>query len=342
MRAALVALALFALPACEPPPVDVDDGDPSAALWAAHEADREAHLRALSAPILDCIARSDTSSPAFHGCWDWHSAVHGIWATLALARLVGDPAFTAAADAQLTADAVAGELTRVEAGGPFGEVPYGYAWLLRLARERADAGRQDLLPHGRAAAARLDGWIDALSPAGIDTALGADDYVNLSWALVHRLQWARHDGDAARAAEIEAFAADEVLPRSCRVRDDVDALGEFFPPCLHRVLALAAALPPAERAELQAELQDGPPADLVPLVEPAPAHVAGLNFSRAFGLWAAFEATGDSRWRDAYVEHVEAHMAQPAFWAEDYLAHSHWIPQFGVYALALPIDGALP
>ena len=71
--------------------------------------------------------------------------------------------------------------------------------------------------------------------------------------------------------------------------------------------------------------------------EPIPGafHVAGLNFSRAWGLWALWEASGDTHYRDLYVEHVWRHVAQPSYWAEDYWAHSHWIAQFGVHAIWL-------
>jgi hypothetical protein len=39
-----------------------------------------------------------------------------------------------------------------------------------------------------------------------------------------------------------------------------------------------------------------------------------------------------------YVEHVVTHLDQPEYWAVDYRAHSHWIPQFGIRAIALTLD----
>ena len=36
------------------------------------------------------ISQSDTNHPIFHGCWDWHSSVHGHWALLESAHLVQD------------------------------------------------------------------------------------------------------------------------------------------------------------------------------------------------------------------------------------------------------------
>jgi hypothetical protein len=39
-----------------------------------------------------------------------------------------------------------------------------------------------------------------------------------------------------------------------------------------------------------------------------------------------------------YREHIEAWMDRPEYWAEDYMAYSHWVPQFGVYGIALSYD----
>ena len=64
------------------------------------------------------------------------------------------------------------------------------------------------------------------------------------------------------------------------------------------------------------------------------AHQGGLNFSRAWGLYHLWQATGEPSWRDLYLDHIQTHIEQPEFWAEDYWAYSHWVPQFGVYAIA--------
>ena len=52
-------------------------------------------------------------------------------------------------------------------------------------------------------------------------------------------------------------------------------------------------------------------------------------------MWTA---TGDVRWRQRYIDHVVTHMEQPALWRDDYARHSHWVPQFGVFAIALSFE----
>ena len=80
-------------------------------------------------------------TPAFCGCFDWHSAVHGHWLLVRLARTFPDAPFVpkarAALAASLTPEHIAREvaLPRAARGAPDFERPYGLAWLLQLAAE---------------------------------------------------------------------------------------------------------------------------------------------------------------------------------------------------------------
>src|SRR5438270_2887025 len=78
--------------------------------------------------------------PAFYGCYDWHSSVHGHWLLARLLRLFPDlpeaGEIRAVLAAHLTADnlkAEAGYFARLESKSF--ERPYGWAWLLKLAEE---------------------------------------------------------------------------------------------------------------------------------------------------------------------------------------------------------------
>ena len=121
------------------------------------------------------------------------------------------------------------------------------------------------------------------------------------------------------------------------MQDDAENISEFFPPCLHLARAIVEILPQDEAA---AWIEEWVPEVLVlePLTEFPNAHPGGLNFSRSWGLWSLYRATGDQQFSDSYIEHIDTHMAQPAYWAENYLSYSHWVPQFGVYGIALSWD----
>src|SRR5258708_6568798 len=79
-------------------------------------------------------------NPAFYGCYDWHSDVHGHWLLVRLVRLLPDAPFAPMARAELarslTAENISGELSYLQrADRASFERPYGLAWLLQLSAE---------------------------------------------------------------------------------------------------------------------------------------------------------------------------------------------------------------
>ena len=102
--------------------------------------------------------------PAFYGCYDWHSAVHGHWLLVHLLRARAESAkpdealpsddIRAALGANLTAENVNVEDEYFRAPGRASyERPYGWAWLLKL--------HEELYRWDDPAAAK---WFDALRP----------------------------------------------------------------------------------------------------------------------------------------------------------------------------------
>src|SRR5512135_1266617 len=78
--------------------------------------------------------------PAFYGCFDWHSSVHGHWMLVRLLRALpgwpDDPAVRSALAANLTREKLQAE--RAYLDGPNRrsfERTYGWTWLLKLAEE---------------------------------------------------------------------------------------------------------------------------------------------------------------------------------------------------------------
>jgi len=303
-------------------------------VWERFLEEREDYLVELGAPILYCVTQTDTTNPAFHGCMDWHSSVEGIGALLALTRATGDPAYEAAAELIITPDAIAAELAQLEAGGPEpSEVPYGYSWFMQLAIEREASGETDLVPLADIVSGELLVHVTNLTRTQIDGALMSDDYLNLSWEVLNLWKHATFRSDAAVTAQMVEYTRNEILPREhlCPVAWTIADLIDFFPPCLHRARLLLTVLP-AEEAAAWAEtgIPDG--FTLRPIETPENLHAAGLNFSRSWDLLDLYEVTGDRSYRQMYVEHIEAHMAMPQYWRDDYL-YAHWVPQFGVYAI---------
>jgi len=86
------------------------------------------------------VRRPREQTPAFFGCFDWHSAVHGHWTLVRLARCFPEEAWAkeavAALRQSLTDENLQLELKFMSKSGREGfERPYGLAWLLQLAAE---------------------------------------------------------------------------------------------------------------------------------------------------------------------------------------------------------------
>src|SRR5438445_5928161 len=104
-------------------------------------------------------------TPAFYGCYDWHSSVHGHWLLARLARTFPDAPFTPhARDAlkqSLTAENIAREAAYLRAEGRSSfERPYGLAWLLQLGAELRESDPElsrNMHPLEQAANERLKG-----------------------------------------------------------------------------------------------------------------------------------------------------------------------------------------
>ena len=82
-------------------------------------------------------------TPAFFGCFDWHSSVHGHWMLVRLLKLYPDhpvaPRIRASLNAHLTTDKLEAEAAyfREKHNKSF-ERMYGWAWALRLVAELHD------------------------------------------------------------------------------------------------------------------------------------------------------------------------------------------------------------
>ena len=141
-------------------------------------------------------------TPAFFGCYDWHSSVHGHWLLARLARTFPSAAFTPRAKAalarSLTPANIAAEAKYLAGAGRASfERPYGLAWLLQLGaelREWDDAQAREwtttLRPLEQAAVARLKDWLPKLSRP---IRIGEHDQTAFAFGLI--LDWARGAGE---------------------------------------------------------------------------------------------------------------------------------------------------
>ncbi len=289
-------------------------------------------------------------TPAFYGCYDWHSAVHGHWLLARLCRMFPREPFVADARAALgrsiTAANVAAEVRylRAEGRGTF-ERPYGLAWLLQLAaelREWDDAGArrwsEHLAPLEREAAERFRSWLPKLSHP-IRT--GEHSQTAFALGLVH--DWALVAGDAGLLALVEDRA------RTFHGGDVAGPLAyepsgqDFLSPCLAEADLMRRVLDRDEFAawlgaflpDLPADGATGwlPVAVVTDKSDGKLAHLDGLNLSRAWmleGIVSGLPAD-DARvpaLRRTAAEHRAAGLASVT---GEHYEGGHWLGSFAVY-----------
>jgi uncharacterized protein (DUF885 family) len=288
-------------------------------------------------------------TPAFFGCYDWHSAVHGHWLLARLARLEPQSPWAAGARAalarSLTTDNLAAEVRYLEGTGRVSfERPYGLAWLLQLAAElrewdtpEARAWSQALAPLEQAAARRLAEWLPKLTRP---IRVGEHSQTAFAFGLI--LDWARASGHALAApleARIREFYEGDV---SCPL--SYEPSGEdFLSPCLAEADLLRRVLPQSAFASWLGRFLPGLPATgdaawIVPAVvsdpsDPKLAHLDGLNLSRAWMLEGiAGGLPADDHRRAAVLASAAAHrQAGLAAVTGEHYEGGHWLGTFAVY-----------
>jgi hypothetical protein len=298
--------------------------------YAALQEARVAIARELVRPIAQCVARNDTAHDAFHGCLDWHSAVHGTWALVAYAQMTGDRRHAPLLAEQLSPGRVARERALLRSSLRF-EMPYGRAWFLRLAREHEVAyGNGALRPMAEDVLASLMAYYDRRAPSPRRGGYGSD-----SWALINMHEYASWSQNAAALRTIRGWVEAHFVSydRAC---DYGLETGEFMAVCTNWAWLVSKVLEP-DRFDRWADAFFADPGLPRPVTQPVNWHHHGLNFSRAWGLWGLYAASGSAprkrAYLDAYVAHFRATFERPAQWRGSYEGVAHWVPQFGLLAL---------
>lgn len=288
-------------------------------------------------------------TPAFYGCFDWHSSVHGHWLLVRLLRLFPESSFAnraqAALEKNLTAENLPQEAAYLQAEGRASfERPYGLAWLLQLAAELREwtAGAHfaaNLRPLEEEVVHRLTTWLPKLP-----FPVRSGEHSQTAFALGLALDYARaaQNQNFLKLLQSRAFHfyfSDRKAPLNYEPSGE-----DFLPPSLAEADVMRRVIGPPEFAEwLKTFLPQIPPNAshtwLLPAISPDRsdgklAHLDGLNLSRAWMLEGIASALpGDPRLaaiRAAYREHAVAGLATVT---GEHYEGGHWLASFAVYLL---------
>lgn len=356
-RHAVIAVAVLAIVVACGDQIEVDEEHGT--MLSADSATRFANL------ALDCLHREypnklgqvlkdensllppKTLHPAFYGCFDWHSSVHGHWMLVKILKVFPDlPDRQRIIDGlsrSLTPDNIAGEVSYFESASPSWERTYGWAWLLQLATElgtwddpRGKEWTDNLRPLAELVRER---YIEFLPRQEYPVRTGV--HPNTAFGLSFAFDYADALGDdtlrnAVVAAATRYYVDDTNCPLSWEPSGE-----DFLSPCFEEAALMARVIParnfrpwldaflPALSTEYSLR-----PANVSDRSDPKIVHLDGLNLSRAWNLITIAGRLDDekvaTRLRKLANEHVKASL--PHITSEHYEG-SHWLGSFAIYAL---------
>ncbi len=283
--------------------------------------------------------------PAFYGCFDWHSAVHGHWTLVTILSHFPDfqdkDAIIKKLTANITEENIKTEIEffQDEYNKTF-QRTYGWAWLLKL--------DEALREWDNPVAAELHSYLKPLSD------MLADKFIEFLDVLNYPIRVGEHPNTAfgmsfaydyatkyhpLLAAKIEEKAREYFINDiNCALSWEPGGF-DFLSPCLVEASLMQKVLPVDEfRSWFDSFLPgfaNNPEKYIQPAIVPDAsdgklAHLDGLNFSRAWCLFEIGMALENSKILNAGIEHYDFSYEQLD--ADEYMG-SHWLASFAVYAL---------
>jgi len=293
--------------------------------------------------------------PAFYGCLDWHSTVHGHWMLVHLLRLFPNlpeaKQIRAALDKNLSEKNIAGEVAYLKQPSRASfERTYGWAWLLKLAEElrgwNDDDGRRWSKSLQPLADAFVEKYLSFLPKQNYPIRTGV--HPNTAFGLAFALDYARAIGDQKLESLIVEraqtyYGHDVNYPAAWEPGGE-----DFFSPALMEADLMRRVLSKAQFAAwfhrfLPEITRNQPGALLTAAVvtdrsDPKLVHLDGLNLSRAWcmrNIAAALQANDPARRVLARSAIAHANAALPYIASGNYEGE-HWLASFAVYMLTTP------
>jgi hypothetical protein len=282
--------------------------------------------------------------PAFYGCFDWHSAVHGHWSMVKLLQLHPNlkqaDSIKSVLQLHLTKDNIAKEVEYFQQDINKGyERMYGWAWLFKLSQALHEWDD----PMGKVLHANLQPLINELKQKfeafipKLIYPIRVGEHTNTAFALNMLYDYARSLNDQElldqiKTSAIRYYQNDENCPLSWEPSGY-----DFLSPCLEEAVLMKKILdekafnawinqflPQLQSRDFELEIakvSDRSDGKLV--------HLDGLNFSRAWNLFKLSKTEGFEHLQPIAVKHFNA--AYPNLVGDGYEG-GHWLGSFALYA----------
>lgn len=290
--------------------------------------------------------------PAFYGCYDWHSSVHGHWMLVRLLKISPKHPLAEVSRLKLSEN-LTGPNIEAEAAyfdekeNKSFERMYGWAWLLRLVDElhswddpQGKQWRATLIPLERKIVELTKNYLPRLKQP-IRTGVHPDT----AFALGQILDYARTVGDK-ELEELVTARAREYYANDRKYNSDYEPSGEdFFSQSLNeadlmrRILEpmafskwLSEFLPDVNSENVSKLMQ---PVAVSDVTDPKLVHLAGLDLSRAWCMQGIIQGLPQGDPRIPTLTHSAKEHAKVglSYVFSGQYEGEHWLGTFAVYTL---------
>lgn len=283
--------------------------------------------------------------PAFYGCFDWHSSIHGHWTLVTILAEFPDFKHRDEIIAKLQKNITKANIDKEIAyfddeHNKTYERTYGWAWLLKL----DEALREWDAPEAKELQENLSPLVELIS-GKFDEFLGKlvypiriGEHNNIAFGMSFAYDWAKKY-DKVLAAKIEEKAR-EYYMTDCKCPLTWEPGGfDFLSPCLQEASIMQKVL---SQKEFEKWLKTFLPkfvknpdnfmeiAVVTDRSDGKLAHLDGLNFSRAWCLFEMGQALNNQKMIDLGEKHFS--FSYDKMDSGEY-AGAHWLASFAVYAL---------
>lgn len=289
-----------------------------------------------------------TLHPAFYGCYDWHSSVHGHWMLIHLLKNFPDMKSSSIIidklTENLTAEKILQEVAYIEGESKSWERMYGWAWVMKLGEElygwdepNAKLWHKNLKPLIDIIIEKYQEFL-LVQRYPVRTGVHPNTAFGLSFAYDYAVATKKEEFEwYIRKAALSYYLADEDCPASWEPSGE-----DFLSPCLEEANLMRRILDEKsfnnwfgdfiDKKELISLLT---PADVSDRSDPKIVHLDGLNLSRATCFYGISRIIENEKIKEQFLGAAHNHLEStlPNIASEHYEG-THWLGTFAVFALS--------
>lgn len=284
--------------------------------------------------------------PAFYGCFDWHSAVHGHWSLVSLLKnfpdLEGADMIKQRLIKNMSEENIAAEVAYFKGKHNYSfERTYGWAWLLKLAEtlhtwddETAKTLEANLKPLTDLIAEK---YIDFLPRLNYPLRVGT--HPNTAFGLSFAYDYAEAvNHEALKNAITERAKVFYMNDENCPMSWEPSG-SDFLSPCLEEAALMKRLLSKEEFSvwidkflpQLKNKNYNLEPGKVSDRTDGHLVHLDGVNFSRAWNFYKIAEGLPEFSHLKNIANQSINHSLPSIF--EDSYEGGHWLGSFAIYSL---------